>query len=71
MWECLCMHWNRTEEERTGPFQDIRAEWLENKTSFEQLEKHVVGPQWPTIVGPANQNGCIILCVGNLVDEKF
>jgi hypothetical protein len=25
------------------------------------------------IVGPANQNGCIIrvLCVGNLVDEEF
>jgi hypothetical protein len=23
------------------------------------------------IVGPANQNGCIILCVGNLTDEKF
>jgi hypothetical protein len=23
------------------------------------------------IVGPANQNGCIILCVGNLADEKF
>jgi hypothetical protein len=24
-----------------------------------------------SIVGPANQNGCIILCVGNLADEKF
>jgi hypothetical protein len=23
------------------------------------------------IVGPANQNGCIVLCVGNLADEKF
>jgi hypothetical protein len=23
------------------------------------------------IVGPANQNGCIILRVGNLADEKF
>jgi hypothetical protein len=23
------------------------------------------------IVGPANQNGCIILCVGNFADEKF
>jgi hypothetical protein len=23
------------------------------------------------IVGPANQNGCIILCVGNLAVEKF
>jgi hypothetical protein len=23
------------------------------------------------IVGPANQNGCVILCVGNLADEKF
>jgi hypothetical protein len=22
-------------------------------------------------VGPANQNGCVILCVGNLADEKF
>jgi hypothetical protein len=22
-------------------------------------------------VGPVNQNGCIILCVSNLVDEKF
>jgi hypothetical protein len=27
-------------------------------------KKHVIG-------GPANQNGCIILCVGNLADEKF
>jgi hypothetical protein len=23
------------------------------------------------IVGPANRNGCIILCVGNLADEEF
>jgi hypothetical protein len=27
--------------------------------------------QIPSIVGPANQNGCITLCVGNLADEKF
>jgi hypothetical protein len=25
----------------------------------------------PCIVGPANENGCVILCVGNLADEKF
>jgi hypothetical protein len=29
------------------------------------------GVRFHAIVGPANQNGCIILCVGNLVDEKF
>jgi hypothetical protein len=23
------------------------------------------------IVGPAKQNGCVILCVGNLADERF
>jgi hypothetical protein len=24
-----------------------------------------------TIAGPANQNGCIMVCAGNLADEKF
>jgi hypothetical protein len=25
----------------------------------------------PAVVGAANQNGCITLCVGNLADENF
>jgi hypothetical protein len=28
-------------------------------------------PQHSFIVGPANQGGCIIRCVGSLADEKF
>jgi hypothetical protein len=37
---------------------------LEKNLAIQELEYH-------SIFGPVNQNGCIILCVGNLADEKF
>jgi hypothetical protein len=39
--------------------------WDDRESMEEAVLIHI------STVGPANQNGCIILCADNLADEKF